>query len=158
MTLLEFLILRKPRSGCLEGRTALIQLIVNFLTPANAGVQSLRWLEQGATAPVLDPWIPAFAGMTVNLLRFRHSFRARLLDTDVVLSGLNSPAGASRLLLIAAWEGAIVPLASVAMMLEYEAVLKRPEHLLRMRLQSNDIDRFVDNWAALVEPVIPYFS
>ncbi len=61
-------------------------------------------------------------------------------------------------MLIAAWEGAIVPLASVAMMLEYEAVLKRPEHLLRMRLQSNDIDRFVDNWAALVEPVMPYFS
>jgi len=27
-----------------------------------------------------------------------------------------------------------------------------------MRLQSNDIDRFVDNWAALVEPVMPYFS
>ena len=60
-----------------------------------------------------------------------------VLDTDVVLSGLNSPAGASRLLLIASWEGAIVPLASVAMMLEYEAVLKRPEHLLRMRLQSD---------------------
>src|SRR5437870_8681293 len=84
--------------------------------------------------------------------------RVVVLDTDVVLSGLNSSAGASRLLLIAAWEGAIVPLASVAMMLEYEAVLKRPEHLLRMRLQSNDIDRFVDNWAALVEPVMPYFS
>jgi len=49
-----------------------------------------------------------------------------VLDTDVVLSGLTSPAGASRLELIAAWEGAIVPLASVAIMLEYEAVLKRP--------------------------------
>jgi putative PIN family toxin of toxin-antitoxin system len=81
-----------------------------------------------------------------------------VLDTDVVLSGLTSPAGASRLMLIAAWEGAIVPLASVAIMLEYEAVLKRPEHLLRMRLETDDIDRLLDNWAALVEPVIPYSS
>ena len=38
MALLEFLILRKPRSGCLEGRTALIQPIVNFITPSQAGV------------------------------------------------------------------------------------------------------------------------
>jgi len=81
-----------------------------------------------------------------------------VLDTDVVLSGLTSPAGASRLMLIAAWEGAIVPLASVAIMLEYEAVLKRPEHLLRMRLETDDIDRLLDNWAALVEPVVPHFS
>jgi putative PIN family toxin of toxin-antitoxin system len=81
-----------------------------------------------------------------------------VLDTGVVLSGLASPAGASRLMLIAAWEGAIVPLASVAIMLEYEAVLKRPEHLLRMRLETDDIDRLLDNWAALVEPVVPYFS
>ena len=43
-------------------------------------------------------------------------------------------------------------------MLEYEAVLKRPEHLLRMRLETHDIDRLLDNWAALVEPVVPHFS
>src|ERR1700751_4711653 len=76
----------------------------------------------------------------------------------MVLSGLTSPTGASRPMLIAAWEGAIVPLASVAIMLEYEAVLKRPENLLRMRLETNDIDRLLDNWAALVEPVVRYFS
>jgi predicted nucleic acid-binding protein len=61
-------------------------------------------------------------------------------------------------LLIAAWEGAIVPLASVAIMLKYGAVLKRPQHSLRMRLQTDDVDRLLDNWAALVEPVVPYFS
>ena len=32
MALRKFLILRKPRSGCLEGRTALIQLIDNSFT------------------------------------------------------------------------------------------------------------------------------
>ena len=40
MACLEFLILRKPQSGCLEGRTALIQPVVNFLTASFAGVTS----------------------------------------------------------------------------------------------------------------------
>ena len=42
MACLEFLILRKPQSGCLEGRTALIQPVVNFLTASQAGVQGAR--------------------------------------------------------------------------------------------------------------------
>jgi hypothetical protein len=37
MTLTKFLILRKPRSGCLEERTALIQPIVHFFPSAFAG-------------------------------------------------------------------------------------------------------------------------
>jgi len=37
MALTEFLILRKLRSGCLEGRTTLIQAIVDFLTASFAG-------------------------------------------------------------------------------------------------------------------------
>jgi hypothetical protein len=38
MALRKFLILRKLRSSCLEGRTVLIQLIVNFLTASLAGM------------------------------------------------------------------------------------------------------------------------
>jgi hypothetical protein len=38
MALRKFLILRKLRSSCLEGRTVLIQPIVNFLTGSCAGV------------------------------------------------------------------------------------------------------------------------
>jgi hypothetical protein len=37
MALRKFLILRKLRSSCLEGRTALIQPIVYFLTASKAG-------------------------------------------------------------------------------------------------------------------------
>jgi hypothetical protein len=37
MALTEYLILRKPRSGCLEERTALIQPIVNSFTRPKAG-------------------------------------------------------------------------------------------------------------------------
>lgn len=81
-----------------------------------------------------------------------------VLDTDVILSGLRSPTGASRILMIAALEGVIVPLTGVGMMIEYEAVLKRPEHLTEMSLGANDIDAFLDNWAAVVEPVTPNFS
>jgi hypothetical protein len=65
-----------------------------------------------------------------------------VLDTDVMLSGLGSSTGASRVLLIAAWEGVIVPLTSVGMMIEYEAVLKRPVHLAEMGLRAEDIDAF----------------
>jgi hypothetical protein len=37
MALRKFLILRKLQGSCLEGCTALIQLIVNFFTTASAG-------------------------------------------------------------------------------------------------------------------------
>ncbi len=37
MALRKSLILRKPRSGCLEGRTALIQLIVDFYHARSRG-------------------------------------------------------------------------------------------------------------------------
>jgi len=36
----KVLILRKPQSGCLEGRTALLQLNFNSFTPAFAGMTS----------------------------------------------------------------------------------------------------------------------
>jgi putative PIN family toxin of toxin-antitoxin system len=81
-----------------------------------------------------------------------------VLDTDVMLSALRSPRGASRLLVLAAWEGAVVSLASVAMILEYEAVLKRPEHLAAMGLTAGDVDAFLDHWSGLVEPVAAHFS
>ncbi len=40
MALRKSLILRKLRSSCLEGRTVLIQPIVNFLTPSKAGIHA----------------------------------------------------------------------------------------------------------------------
>jgi len=81
-----------------------------------------------------------------------------VMDTDVLLSGLRSPTGASRLLLVAGWEGVIIPLASVGMFVEYEAVLKRPEHLAEIGLDAAEVDVFLDNWAAVVDPVTPHFS
>lgn len=81
-----------------------------------------------------------------------------VIDTDVMLSGLQSPTGASRLILAAALERKITVLESVATMIEHEAVLKRPEHLARASLDAGDIDTFLDIWAAIAEPVTIHYS
>jgi predicted nucleic acid-binding protein len=59
-----------------------------------------------------------------------------VLDTDVVLSGLRSTMGASRILLLAIEADVVTPLVSVAIVIEYEAVLKREEHLAASRLDG----------------------
>jgi predicted nucleic acid-binding protein len=52
-----------------------------------------------------------------------------VLDTAVIVAGTRSGAGASRQLLLAALERRFELLLSVPLTLEYEAVLKRPQHL-----------------------------
>lgn len=81
-----------------------------------------------------------------------------VLDTDVVLSGLRSTVGASRILLLAVEAGVVTPLISVAMVIEYEAVLKREEHLTASRLDANEVDTFLDAFVAHAEQVVPHFS
>jgi hypothetical protein len=41
---------------------------MRFVAPAEAGVQSLPWLEQAAIVRRL-PWVPAFAGTTISFNR-----------------------------------------------------------------------------------------
>lgn len=79
------------------------------------------------------------------------------LDTDVLVAGLRSQTGASRQLLILMHQGRFRAIASVAMMLEYEAVLTRPENLAAFHLTAQEIVRFLDSMSALVEPVTPFF-
>ncbi len=76
-----------------------------------------------------------------------------VVDTGVVLSGLRSASGASRLVLLAIRERAITLLASVAIMLECESVLKRGENLAAMDASAAEIDVFLDALAFLVEPI-----
>jgi hypothetical protein len=49
MALRNVLILRKPRSGCLEGATAIIQPIINSFTSSKAKIQRPK---VSAVAPV----------------------------------------------------------------------------------------------------------
>ena len=80
------------------------------------------------------------------------------MDTDVLVAGLRSSTGASRVLLEAVSAGVIQPLISVATFLEYEAVLTRMEQLMAMRLTHGDVDAFLDVFMARAEEVSPYYN
>lgn len=75
-----------------------------------------------------------------------------------MVAALRSDAGASRKLLIAALSKRFDLLLSVPLMLEYEAVLKRPEHLRAAGATRGDIDTVLDALAAAGVPVTLNFS
>lgn len=77
-----------------------------------------------------------------------------VIDTDVLLRGLRSAGGASRIILIAVMQGVVRPIANVSMILEYEAVLKRPDNLRATGLTSAEVDAFLDDWCYLSDPVM----
>lgn len=77
-----------------------------------------------------------------------------VLDTDVILSGLRSSGGASRLLLCGVAEGAFVPLVTVATLLEHEDVLMRPESLAATGLTPEETAEFLDGYLARAERVV----
>jgi putative PIN family toxin of toxin-antitoxin system len=76
-----------------------------------------------------------------------------VLDTAVVVAAVRSARGVSRLLLEAAFDGRLTMLVSVPLMLEYEAVLTRPEHLRHAGLTTEDVATLLDGLAVLIEPV-----
>jgi putative PIN family toxin of toxin-antitoxin system len=80
-----------------------------------------------------------------------------ILDTDVLVASLRSAQGASREIIRMIGRKEIVAIASVATMIEYEAVLKRPEHLQAANLTAVQVDRLLDALASLFEPVEPHF-
>ena len=80
-----------------------------------------------------------------------------VFDTNIILAGLRSPTGASRELLRRLGRKEIRVLASVPMLLEYEDVLKRPEHLRSINLTLEDVDVFIATVTTLIEPVPLYF-
>lgn len=76
-----------------------------------------------------------------------------VLDTDVVLSAVLSPLGASRQWLTAGLRGEITMLVSVPLLFEYEAVLTRPNHLARAGASTADIGLLLDAVTRQSEPV-----
>ena len=76
-----------------------------------------------------------------------------VLDTTVLIAALRSDRGASRVLLTQALEGALTLLASVPLMLEYEAVATRAEHLQAAGLSEADVQAVLDALATVMEPV-----
>src|SRR5215469_13932646 len=82
-----------------------------------------------------------------------HSGSRLRLDTDVVVAALRSDRGASRQLLLAALNRRFELLLSVPLILEYEAVLTRPQHLVACGLSGVEIGHVLDDLAATATPV-----
>ncbi len=79
--------------------------------------------------------------------------RRVVLDTDVIVTALRSAEGGSNAVLRLVAQRQIIPLASPALFLEYEAVLKRPEQRLAHGLGLGEIDAFLSALASACEPV-----
>ena len=76
-----------------------------------------------------------------------------LLDTATLVAAVRSSAGASNRLLIAGLERRFVMLVSTPMLIEYEAVLTRPEHLMASGLSAGEVGAVLDAVAATADPV-----
>lgn len=76
-----------------------------------------------------------------------------VLDTDVLVAAVRSDRGASRVLLTAALERRYHVMASVPLMLEYEAVLTRSEHLAAARISTAEVGILLDAIAIVAEPI-----
>lgn len=79
--------------------------------------------------------------------------RAYVLDTDVLVAAFRSDTGASRKVLEAARTRRFNLLLSVPLMLEYEAVLTRPEHLAASRATIEDVSAVLDELASVARRV-----
>lgn len=76
-----------------------------------------------------------------------------VFDTNVLITALCNQDGASHRLIRWVLADRIALLASPALWLEYEAVVKRPEIRLRHGIALEDLDVVLDTLAAHVEPV-----
>ncbi len=74
-------------------------------------------------------------------------------DTDVVVSAVVTSTGASRFLPREIGLGRLTAAAPVPLLLEYEAVLKRPETLRRAGGTVADMEFILDQLAAALRPV-----
>jgi putative PIN family toxin of toxin-antitoxin system len=84
--------------------------------------------------------------------------RRAVVDTSVVVAGLRTRSGAGNAVLRLVADQRLVLLATPPLFLEYEDVLKRPEHRLVHGLTPDDVDEFLAELAALIEPVEVHFQ
>lgn len=76
-----------------------------------------------------------------------------VLDTNILVSAARSREGASFAVLQALRQRRFVALVSVPLMLEYEAVLKRPEQLEAGGRTLATVDAFLDALCLHIEPI-----
>jgi putative PIN family toxin of toxin-antitoxin system len=76
-----------------------------------------------------------------------------VVDTSVVVAALRSREGASNALLRLVATRQLTALATPALFLEYEEVLKRPEQQVAHGLDERGIEQFLGALASVIEPV-----
>lgn len=76
-----------------------------------------------------------------------------MLDTSVLVAGTRSAAGASRRLLYGVRDRLFLPLVSVPLVSEYEAVLLRPQHLAAAGGTEVEMLALIDDIIAAAEAV-----
>ena len=91
--------------------------------------------------------------VAVNLQPTKPNVPRAVLDTNVLVAAARSSLGASFALLKALRERRFIALVSVPLMLEYEAVLSRPEQLAAGGRSAESVVRFLDAFCLLAMPV-----
>jgi putative PIN family toxin of toxin-antitoxin system len=76
-----------------------------------------------------------------------------VLETDVIVTGMRSPGGASAEILRQARQGRVTLLVSVPLAMEYEAICSEAEHRLAAGLSEREVGIFLDAIVAMAEPV-----
>jgi putative PIN family toxin of toxin-antitoxin system len=84
--------------------------------------------------------------------------RRVVLDTSVVVAALRTRLGAGNAVLRLVASRQLLLQATPPLFLEYEDVLKRPEQRLAHGLNVEDIDEFLAELAALIDPVEVHFG
>ncbi len=80
-----------------------------------------------------------------------------ILDTDVIVAAIRSTTGASAEIVRRVLRGELAIEASVAVVLEYEAVVTRNEHLIAGGVSEAEALQVIDALAAVAEPVDIHF-
>lgn len=80
-----------------------------------------------------------------------------VIDTDVIVAGMRSPGGASAEVLRRVLTGRIKLVASVATIIEYEAVATRPQHLAAAGIGVVEVLTVIDALAATAVQVQPHY-
>jgi predicted nucleic acid-binding protein len=80
-----------------------------------------------------------------------------MIDTDVVVAAMRSPAGASAELLRRIDRDNATMLLTVALALEYEAICNLAEHRLASGLSASEVSLYIDGLIGMAEPVKTFF-
>jgi putative PIN family toxin of toxin-antitoxin system len=76
-----------------------------------------------------------------------------VIDTSVIVAAIRSANGASRVLVSMVLQNELRPLVSVPLVLEYESVATRPEHLSRSELDSKAVVKIVKSFCTNGEQI-----